>query len=195
MSPTPTPPKPAEYHLPEEEIAYGPACWLWDYLRRSKASGFLLPLSGGLDSCATAIIVYSMCRLVMIAVKGGDEQVIADVKRIVVPTKDNMPSTPKVFASTASKTRRNAKNLNQELCNRIFHTVYLGMASQSSKETRQRAKDLSARIGSYHTDLNIDDVFHATKGLLKQGTGFDPKFTAHGGTHTENIALQNIQAR
>lgn len=104
MSPTPTPPKPAEYHLPEEEIAYGPACWLWDYLRRSKASGFLLPLSGGLDSCATAIVVYSMCRLVMIAVKGGDEQVIADVKRIVAPTEDNMPSTPEVFASTTSKT-------------------------------------------------------------------------------------------
>ena len=22
-------------HTPEEEIALGPACWLWDYLRRS----------------------------------------------------------------------------------------------------------------------------------------------------------------
>ena len=35
------------YHTPEEEIALGPACWLWDYLRRSGASGFFLPLSGG----------------------------------------------------------------------------------------------------------------------------------------------------
>ena len=35
------------YHEPEEEIARGPACWMWDYLRRSGASGFLLPLSGG----------------------------------------------------------------------------------------------------------------------------------------------------
>ena len=35
------------YHSPEEEIALGPACWLWDYLRRSGASGFFLPLSGG----------------------------------------------------------------------------------------------------------------------------------------------------
>lgn len=34
------------YHTPEEEIAYGPACWLWDYLRRSGASGYFLPLSG-----------------------------------------------------------------------------------------------------------------------------------------------------
>ena len=31
---------------PEEECCLGPACWLWDYLRRSGAAGFLLPLSG-----------------------------------------------------------------------------------------------------------------------------------------------------
>lgn len=36
------------YHSPEEEISLGPACWLWDYLRRSGQAGFLLPLSGGI---------------------------------------------------------------------------------------------------------------------------------------------------
>lgn len=29
----PSPPILARIHKPEEEIAYGPACWLWDYLR------------------------------------------------------------------------------------------------------------------------------------------------------------------
>ncbi|KAL6579251.1 hypothetical protein OROMI_009467 [Orobanche minor] len=53
------------YHLPEEEIALGPACWLWDYLRRSGAAGFLLPLSGGADSSSVAAIVSSMCQLVV----------------------------------------------------------------------------------------------------------------------------------
>lgn len=33
-----------KYHSPEEEIAMGPACWMWDYLRRSKAAGLLVPL-------------------------------------------------------------------------------------------------------------------------------------------------------
>ena len=42
----------------------GPACWLWDYLRRSNMAGFLLPLSGGIDSSSTAVIVGSMCTLV-----------------------------------------------------------------------------------------------------------------------------------
>lgn len=30
----PTAPREAFYHVPEEEIASGPAAWLWDYLRR-----------------------------------------------------------------------------------------------------------------------------------------------------------------
>src|SRR5947209_7867679 len=81
----PTKPIQEFYHTPEQEIAWvptlryclrvrhqpnylkkyrlGPACWLWDYLRRSKTSGYFLPLSGGIDSCATAVIVHSMCRL------------------------------------------------------------------------------------------------------------------------------------
>jgi hypothetical protein len=53
-----------QFHVPEEEIALGPACWLWDYLRRSGAAGYLLPLSGGADSSSTAAIVGSMCQVI-----------------------------------------------------------------------------------------------------------------------------------
>lgn len=49
----------------------GPACWLWDYLRRSRTQGYFVPLSGGIDSCATATIVYSMCLQVGKAVTEG----------------------------------------------------------------------------------------------------------------------------
>ena len=59
------------YHTAEEEIALGPACWLWDYLRRSRTQGYFVPLSGGIDSCATATIVYSMCLQVVKAVGEG----------------------------------------------------------------------------------------------------------------------------
>ncbi|KAG8383559.1 hypothetical protein BUALT_Bualt04G0026200 [Buddleja alternifolia] len=54
-----------EYHCPEEEIGLGASCWLWDYLRRSGASGFLLPLSGGADSSSVAAIVGFMCQTVV----------------------------------------------------------------------------------------------------------------------------------
>ncbi|KAL2342643.1 hypothetical protein Fmac_003928 [Flemingia macrophylla] len=71
-----------KYHTPEEEIAFGPGCWLWDYLRRSGASGFLLPLSGGADSSSVAAIVGCMCQLVVKEITNGDEQVKADAIRI-----------------------------------------------------------------------------------------------------------------
>ncbi|KIH88351.1 NAD+ synthase (glutamine-hydrolysing) [Sporothrix brasiliensis 5110] len=173
------------YHLPEEEIALGPACYLYDYLRRSGASGFLLPLSGGIDSCSTAVIVFSMCRLAMAAVAEGNETVIADVKRLCRHAKE-FPKTP------------------EEFCNNIMHTIYMGMKTQSSKETRQRAEFLARDIGSHHTDINIDNAFHSFKGLLTDATGFEPKFKVYGGGNTENLsvltelatsALQNIQAR
>jgi NAD+ synthase (glutamine-hydrolysing) len=49
------------HHSPQEECCLGPACWLWDYLRRSGAAGFFLPLSGGADSSSVATIVGVMC--------------------------------------------------------------------------------------------------------------------------------------
>ncbi|TFY53186.1 hypothetical protein EVJ58_g9591 [Rhodofomes roseus] len=118
------------FHKPEEEIALGPACWLWDYLRRSRTQGYFVPLSGGIDSCATSVIVYSMCRLVADAAKNDDEQVIADARRIVGEPEDS------AYVPTDAR----------EFCNRIFHTCYMG-TENSSIETRGRAKELAEAIG------------------------------------------------
>jgi NAD+ synthase (glutamine-hydrolysing) len=57
-----TNPKPAcEVFTHEEELAYGATIWLWDYLRRSTAKGFFLPLSGGIDSASSLALVGVMC--------------------------------------------------------------------------------------------------------------------------------------
>ncbi|KAG1780851.1 hypothetical protein EV702DRAFT_682831 [Suillus placidus] len=168
----------ARFHAPEEEIALGPACWLWDYLRRSRTQGYFVPLSGGIDSCATAVIVYSMCRLVAEAARKGDKQVIADARRMVGEPEDSVyiPLDP------------------HEFCNKIFHTCYMG-TENSSAETRKRAKDLSEAIGSYHVDLNMDTLVTSVRNLFAFVTGMRPQFRAHGGSGAENLALQNIQAR
>jgi NAD+ synthase (glutamine-hydrolysing) len=117
-----------------------------------------------------------MCRLVIEGIKSGNGPVIADVKRIA-KFSDKLPETP------------------QELCGQIFHTVYMGMSKQSSKDTRSRAKELSEAIGAYHVNLDIDEVYHAQRNLVVNSLGFDPKFKVEGGTVTENLMLQNIQAR
>ncbi|KAK4546042.1 hypothetical protein LTR36_002179 [Oleoguttula mirabilis] len=164
------------YHLPEEEIALGPACWMWDYLRRSKAAGFIVPLSGGIDSCATATIVYSMCRLVVTEIKAGNQVVIADAQRL---SRDEDPRQ-----LTA-----------QQFCKNIFSTVFMGMKQQSSKETRSRAIDLAAAIGANHIDTDIDEMVQALHNVVSKTLNIEPKFKVHGGTQTENLALQNFQSR
>ncbi|KAG1818663.1 uncharacterized protein BJ212DRAFT_1346740 [Suillus subaureus] len=144
----------ARFHTPEEEIAFGPACWLWDYLRGSR-----------IDSCTTAVIVYSMCHLVAEAARKGDKQVILDARRMVGEPEDS-----------------------------IFHTCYMG-TENSSAETRKRAKGLSEAIGSYHVDLNMDTLVTSAHNLFAFVTGMRPQFRAHGGSGVKNLALQNIQAR
>ncbi|KDN42871.1 carbon-nitrogen hydrolase [Tilletiaria anomala UBC 951] len=129
---------PAFYHKPDEEIALGPACWLWDCSRRLRTQGYFIPLSGGIDSCATSVIVYSMCRLVHQACtnpaeRGGPNiQVLEDVRRICGKAPDCtwIPTSPQDVAF-------------------------------SSKGTRNRARDLAEAIGFYYIDLNMDNVIDA----------------------------------
>ncbi|KAH9669613.1 glutamine-dependent NAD(+) synthetase [Citrus sinensis] len=164
------------YHSPEEEIAFGPGCWLWDYLRRSGASGFLLPLSGGADSSSVAAIVGCMCQLVVKEIANGNEQVKADAIRIGRYANGEFPTESREFAK------------------RIFYTVFMG-SENSSQETRMRAKKLADEIGSWHLDVSIDTVVSAFLSLFQTLTGKRPRYKVDGGSNVENLGLQNIQAR
>ncbi|XP_075484558.1 glutamine-dependent NAD(+) synthetase [Primulina tabacum] len=165
-----------QYHSPEEEIAFGPSCWLWDYLRRSGASGFLLPLSGGADSSSVAAIVGCMCQLVIKEISKGDEQVKADAIRIGHYTGGQFPTDSKEFAK------------------RLFYTVFMG-SENSSDATRTRAKVLAEEIGSWHLDVSIDGVVSSLLSLFQTLTGKRPRYKVDGGSDAENLGLQNIQAR
>ncbi|CAF2080840.1 glutamine-dependent NAD(+) synthetase [Brassica napus] len=169
-------PKKIMYHSPQEEIAFGPACWLWDYLRRSGASGFLLPLSGGADSSSVAAIVGCMCQLVVKEIGNGDEQVKTDARRIGNYSDGEFPTDSKEFAK------------------RIFYTVFMG-SENSSKETKMRAKQLADEIGAWHLDVCIDGVVSAVLSLFQTVTGKRPRYKVDGGSNAENLGLQNIQAR
>ncbi|KAM1585113.1 hypothetical protein ACFX1Z_038022 [Malus domestica] len=165
-----------KYHSPEEEIAFGPGCWLWDYLRRSGASGFLLPLSGGADSSSVAAIVGCMCQLVVKEIANGDEQVKADAIRIGQYKNGQYPTDSNEFAK------------------RVFYTVFMG-SENSSEVTKSRAKVLADEIGSWHLDVPIDGVVSALLSLFQTVTGKRPKYKVDGGSNSENLGLQNIQAR
>eukprot|EP01006_Ploeotia_vitrea_P049328 TRINITY_DN67330_c3_g1_i1.p1 TRINITY_DN67330_c3_g1~~TRINITY_DN67330_c3_g1_i1.p1 ORF type:complete len:723 (+),score=65.60 TRINITY_DN67330_c3_g1_i1:58-2226(+) len=163
---------------PMEEIGYGPACWLWDYLRRSKLRGYFLPLSGGADSAATAAIVGIMCQMVVHQVQVKKcLHTLQDV-RAIVRNVDYIPEDAQEFAK------------------RIFFTCYMG-TKFSGEATTTRAKTLAAEIGATHRTINIDPMIAAIQQIwhddvCKERT---PKMANDGGSMDEDLALQNIQAR
>ncbi|KAL9649390.1 hypothetical protein ABK040_014301 [Willaertia magna] len=178
----PTEPIDVFYHLPEEEIALGPACWLYDYLRRSGQGGYFLPLSGGADSAATAAIVGSMCQLLFkdctkeahsYEEKYNKIMLLKDLRRICGKDDNWVPSSDK------------------EIANIVFVTCYMG-TENSSEQTKGRAKKLAEEIGCHHLDVNIDPIISSFRQVFEKTTNKSPTFE---GSNQQNLALQNIQAR
>ena len=115
------------YHPEDKEIGLGPALWMWDYLRKSGAGGFFIPLSGGLDSCSCALIIYLMCKVLAENV----DSVRQDLSRILGTNTESILTDPKA------------------ICNKILYSCYLG-TNNSSDSSRLRAKNLAKTINSYY---------------------------------------------
>lgn len=148
-----------------KDISYAPMCYLWDYLRRSGASGFFLPLSGGADSAATALIVFNMCELAFKEMK-SDDVVLKEIRRIV---KDEM------FTPISSR----------DLCERILFTGYLSTRNNSN-ETKELAQSLAKEINCKHYYGDIEKVFNAFEDLAGDMLGKKPAFNQ---SKEEDIAL------
>lgn len=123
----------------ELEIHNYVALWLWDYLRRSKMKGFMMPLSGGLDSSSVAMLVFAMCNHLY-----------------------KLRHTPEVldhFENVIGEPNAASVLLSPDLfCRIIFKCVYL-RTEFSSDETYQRAHDLAAAIGAEFHDISIQDLY------------------------------------
>jgi len=160
------------------EIGYGPACYLWDLLRKSGACGYFLPFSGGADSTATALIVYNMAYLVLETLEEksqGHEFISGELRKIVRDDKF-MPKSP------------------QDIVKKVLYTCYM-KSKHSSDKTRKRAENIANEIGCVHSEVEIDGM---CEGFMKSGDAFltqRPRFESEGGDMREDLALQNLQAR
>lgn len=160
-------------------IGRAAACWLWDYLRRSGARGFFLPLSGGVDSATVAAIVGEMTRMVMNRVSEGNSDVIVSLETIL----------------NTSRTNKNFPSSSRELAYRLLHTCYM-QSRHSSALTKTIAKEVANDIGSYHVSFPINGIFATILHIFASVFSCKlPKFQSEGGTPAEDIALQNLQAR
>ena len=163
----------------DEELTLAPACWMWDYLRRSGASGYFIPLSGGADSSCVAVMVSLLTRLIFDEIqkeKNTKTNIVLTQLRKITRNSDYNPKSP------------------EEICNLILVTCYMG-SPYSSMLTRNNSQNLADEIGSFHINFDISPIVASLKDCFIKSFNKEPKFIADGGTPAEDLALQNIQSR
>lgn len=149
----------------EEEFTRAESLGLFDYLRKSRALGFVVSLSGGADSAACS---YLVARLVDFATaeigREGLLQKLSYIRGLEQATD------------------------NKRLVHRLLACVY--QATRNSGDvTRNAARTVATALGAEYFEFDVDRVVEEYKSLVSTGLGRELEWK------TDDVALQNIQAR
>lgn len=149
----------------EWEFVQASSLALFDYLRKSKAKGFVLSLSGGADSSTIAVLVAEMVRrgLHELGVEGF-------ISKLGLPL-------------TASK-----EDPEKSLVNQLLTTAYQG-TKNSSEATLNSAKVLAESLGATFMSWTIDEEVQGYTQKIEAALGRALTW------EQDDISLQNIQAR
>jgi NAD+ synthase (glutamine-hydrolysing) len=134
------------------EISGAASCWLCDYLRRSGASGFMIPLSGGADSASVALLVYLMCEKI--------EKYLNNCFKLGI--QDTIVWFYKKFING------NQVLSAQEICKKVLYSVYLPVKSRSTNETEDRSRNLAQGIGANWKKINISGLYEQAKEIMNK---------------------------
>jgi len=152
-------------HHKEEEFSRAVALGLIDYLRKSRAHGFAVSLSGGADSSAVACLVASMVRLAL-----QDLGLEALLKKL-----EHIPEIDR--ARTAN-----------EIVHLLLTCVYQS-TENSSERTREAAREVATSIGAQYLEFDVDAMCKSYVTLVSKSVGRELTW------ERDDVALQNIQAR
>ncbi|MEZ6072051.1 MAG: NAD(+) synthase [Pirellulales bacterium] len=147
--------------LKEEEFTRAITLGLYDYARKSRSRGFIVSLSGGADSAAVACLVKMT------------------VQRVI----DELG-----VAAACEAFGRGPEHDGRAVTAATLTTVYQATRN-SSRVTRDAARDVARAIGATHIELDVDDVCESYTHKIASALGRELTW------ETDDLALQNIQAR
>ncbi len=152
-------------HVKEEEFTRCEALALFDYLRKSRAHGFVVSLSGGADSAAVAVLVALMVRF-GVAELGPEAflQKLAYLDRL---------------AGTQSS---------DDMIERLLTCAYQATRN-SSETTRSAAAAVARSLHATFYEFDVDDLVQGYVERISQALDRPLRW------ETDDLALQNIQAR
>jgi NAD+ synthase (glutamine-hydrolysing) len=152
-------------HEKEEELARALALGLFDYMRKSRARGFVVSLSGGADSALCACAVAMMGRLAF-----------AELGREGLA--ERLAYAPRLAAIADER----------ELVAALLTTAYQA-TRHSGATTRSAARGVAEAIGARHLELDVEGIVRAYVERIETSLGRELAWPG------DDLALQNIQAR
>ena len=153
----------------EEEFARAVSLGLWDYLRKSRAQGYVVSLSGGADSAACAVLVALAVQLAF-AELGADgvQQRLPGIRRL----HEALEGGAGVAGAVAA----------------LLACAYQP-TENSGDVTRTAAEEVARAIGAEYHVIDIDAQYKQYIASLEQTLGRKLSWD------TDDVTLQNIQAR
>ena len=157
-----------------EEFSYAASLALFDYKRKSNCDGFVLSISGGVDSALIGIMVSEMVK------KSIDELGLVKFnERFKLRLKNN---------EIKELIELNKDKIYKKITNKILTTAYQ-KSKNSSKNTYESAKIVSDFIGAkffyWEIDQEVKSVTDKIENVLEKKISWE----------NNNLAKQNIQAR
>jgi NAD+ synthase (glutamine-hydrolysing) len=128
-----------------EEFTRAVSLGLFDYLRKSHARGFVVSLSGGVDSAAVSVLVWVLTKLAV-----QDLGVAGFAKALGRPASD--------FQDSANVVAQ------------LLTTVYQATRN-SSEVTRDAAQSVAQAIGATHHEWSVDDIVELYKSRVGNAIG------------------------
>jgi len=152
-------------HIKEEEFARAEALALFDYMRKSRSNGFVVSLSGGADSSATAVLIRLMCE---IGVQGLG---LAKFRKKIG------------YIGSIAKAR-SVDAMMKELLTCAYQAT-----RNSSDTTRNAARTVADAVGATFHELDVDEFVQKYVAMIEAAEG--RKLT----WERDDVSLQNVQAR
>ena len=155
--------------LKEEEFARAVALGLWDYLRKSRAQGYVVSLSGGADSAACTVLVALALRMALAEIGvGGVAQRMRAAPRLL----DVLRAGGDIQACVGA----------------VLSCAYQA-TENSGAITRNAATQVAAAVGAEFFSFDVDSLFKGYVGVIENAVGRKLDW------QTDDVALQNVQAR
>ncbi len=152
-------------YVKEEEFARAVALGLFDYLRKSRSQGFVVSISGGVDSATVTILSALLIRF-----GSGELGLPGFLEKL-----SYIPGLKDVTGP-------------QEVVRRLLTCAYQATRN-SSATTWEAARGVAEAVGAQCYRFNVDELVQNYVGAVSQAVGRPLTW------EQDDVALQNIQAR